>query len=146
MGFKKILCPVDFSPCSRDALRTAAQLAREWSASLVVAHVWQPSQWSFGELAPDVIQAAVDAEQAELRNAEMLAKELGVRVVEPRFLTGSPWDQLVTAVRNDPEIDLIVMGTHGRTGLKHVVMGSVAEKVVRHAPCAVLVIRSREGK
>jgi universal stress protein A len=146
MGFKKILCPVDFSACSSEALKVAAELAREWGASLVLAHVWQPSQWSFGELAPDVIQAAVDAEQAELQKTQVLAKELGVREVEARFLTGAPWDQLVSAARNDPAIDLIVMGTHGRTGLRHVVMGSVAEKVVRSAPCAVLVVRSREGK
>ena len=51
---------------------------------------------------------------------------------------------LVTALRNDPAYDLAVVGTHGRTGLKHVLLGSVAEKVVRHAPCAVLVVRERD--
>jgi nucleotide-binding universal stress UspA family protein len=104
MGFTKIVCPVDFSAGSREALRIAAELARDWSAPLVVAHVWEPPKWSSGEV--------------------MIA--------------------ILSLLKDDPAIDLVVMGTHGRTGLKHVLLGSVAEKVVRHAPCPVLVVRERE--
>lgn len=55
-----------------------------------------------------------------------------------KFLEGAPWDQIISTAREDPAIDLIVMGTHGRTGVKRALIGSVAERVVRHAPCAVM--------
>ena len=148
MSFHKIMVPVDFSPGSRDALRVAASLALEAQAQLVLAHVWQPSQWAIGgefQLAPEVIQDLVDSEQAELAKWKTEAKELGVKEVATRFLTGAAWDQIVDAATDDRSIDLIVMGTHGRTGIKHVLLGSVAEKVVRHAPCPVLVVRVRDG-
>ena len=147
-SFAKILCPVDFSACSREAVRIAAELARDWSAPLVLAHVAEPPRWSTGEvmIAPEVIQDMVDAEQAELENWKTLAKQLGARAVGTRFLTGVAWDAVLALLKDDPAVDLVVMGTHGRTGLKHVLLGSVAEKVVRHAPCPVLVVREREGK
>jgi universal stress protein A len=84
-----------------------------------------------------------DSEEVELAEWKAHAKELGANEVATRVLTGAPWDQIVAAARDDSAIDLIVMGTHGRTGLKHALLGSVAEKTVRHAPCPVLVVRSR---
>jgi nucleotide-binding universal stress UspA family protein len=148
MGFSKIVCPIDFSPCSREALRVAAEFARERSASLVLAHVWEPPKWSTGEIqvAPEVIQDMVDAEEAQLEAWKATAKEFGAREVGTRFLTGVAWDAILALLKDDPAIDLVVMGTHGRTGLKHVLLGSVAEKVVRHAPCPVLVVRDRERR
>lgn len=148
MGFTKIVCPVDFSACSREALRIASELARDWSAALVVAHVWEPPRWSTGEvmIAPEVIQNMVDAEEAELESWKAMAKQLGAREVGTRFLSGVAWDAVLALLKDDPAVDLVVMGTHGRTGLKHVLLGSVAEKVVRHAPCPVLVVRERESK
>jgi nucleotide-binding universal stress UspA family protein len=146
MRFTKIVCPVDFSACSQEALRVATELARDGSAQLVVAHVWEPPRWSSGEvmIAPEVIQNMVDAEQAELENWRTTAKQLGAREVGTRFLTGVAWDAILALLKDDPAVDLVVMGTHGRTGLRHVLLGSVAEKVVRHAPCPVLVVRERE--
>ena len=144
MVFTKILCPIDFSPGSRKALWVAAKLARESSAPLVLVHVWQPSQWTVpGEfqLAPSVIQDMVAAEEAELARWQLLASELGARDVTVKFLTGAAWDQIVALARQDRAVDLIVMGTHGRTGLKHVLLGSVAEKVVRLAKTPVLTLR-----
>jgi universal stress protein A len=145
MGFTRIACPVDFSAGSREALRIAAELARDWSAQLVVAHVWEPPTWSTGEImvAPEVIQDMIDAEEAELENWQATAKQLGAREVGTRFLSGVAWDAILALLKDDPAIDLVVMGTHGRTGLKHVLLGSVAEKVVRLAPCPVLVVRER---
>lgn len=147
MGFAKILCPVDFSPGSRAALRVAAGLARDGSVPLAVVHVWELPRWSSGEiqLAPGVLQDMLDAEEAELAKVKAEAEAIGARQVSTQMLTGVAWDQIVSAASKDPAIDVIVMGTHGRTGLKHVLLGSVAEKVVRHAPCAVLVIREPEG-
>jgi nucleotide-binding universal stress UspA family protein len=146
MGFTKIVCPIDFSPCSREALRVAAELSRDWSAALIVVHVWEPPKWSSGEvtLAPEIVQSTIDAEEAELEVWKTTAKQLGAREVDARFLTGVAWDALVELLKGDPALDLVVMGTHGRTGLRHVLVGSVAEKVVRYAPCAVLVVRDRE--
>jgi nucleotide-binding universal stress UspA family protein len=145
MGFTKIACPVDFSACSREALRVAVELAGK-SGSLVLAHVWEPPRWATGEVpvAPEVIQQMVEAEQAELDKWKATAQQLGAPAVTVRFLTGAAWDAIVSLLKADPEIDLVVMGTHGRTGLQHVLLGSVAEKVVRHAPCPVLVVRDRE--
>lgn len=148
MGFTKIACPVDFSACSREALRIAAELARDWSAPLVVVHVWEPPRWSIREvmIAPEVIQDMVEAEEAELESWTATAKQFGAREVGTRLLSGVAWDAVLALLKDDPAIDLVVMGTHGRTGLKHVLLGSVAEKVVRHAPCPVLVVRARETK
>jgi nucleotide-binding universal stress UspA family protein len=145
VGFSKIVCPIDFSPCSREALRVAAEFARERSAALVIAHVWEPPRWSTGEIqvAPELIQDLIDAEEAQLEAWRTTAAELGAREVGIRFLTGVAWDAILALLKDDPTIDLIVMGTHGRTGLKHILLGSIAEKVVRHAPCPVLVVRDR---
>lgn len=148
MSFHKILCPIDFSPGAREAMRVAVELARDAGASLVLAHVWDRQPWLYNgpdyAIAPGVIQEAVDTAEAELARWKISARELGAKEVATRFLIGAPWDQIVSAARDDRAIDLIVMGTHGRTGLTHVLLGSVAEKVVRHAPCAVLVVRPGE--
>jgi universal stress protein A len=146
MGFHKILCPVDFSAGSREALRVATSIAGESGAALVLAHVWQPPMVGELQFAPRALDGMAESEQAELASWSGLAKELGASAVETRFLTGSPWDQIVHATRDDPEFDLVVMGTHGRTGITHMLMGSVAEKVVRHAPCNVLVVRADSQK
>jgi len=147
MVFHRILCPIDFSSGSREALRVAAELARGSDAALVVVHVWQPTQWAAAEvqLAPGVLQDLLDSEHAELARWRAQATELRGGEVDVKFLTGAPWDQIVGVARADRAIDLIVMGTHGRTGLRHVLLGSVAERVVRHAPCAVLVVREPEA-
>jgi universal stress protein A len=145
MGFSRIVCPIDFSPCSREALRVAAEFTRERSASLVLAYVWEPPKWSTGEIqtAPEGIQDMVDAEEARLEAWKTTAQEFGAREVGTRFLTGVALDAILALLEDDPAIDLVVMGTHGRTGLKHVLLGSLAEKIVRHAPCPVLVVRDR---
>jgi nucleotide-binding universal stress UspA family protein len=147
MAFKRILCPIDFSPPSRLAFEMAAQLARESGGALVLAHVCDPRPWATGEtlLSAEVIQSLVDAAEAELAKWLGRAKELGVERSEKLFVTGVAWDRIVAAAKDDRGIDLIVMGTHGRTGLKHALIGSVAEKTLRNAPCPVLVVRSREA-
>ena len=147
MTWKKILCPVDFSSGASEALDLAAGIAAVDGAELVVLHVWQPPVYIMGEgigLAPEVIQSSVNDAEANLGKWRAEAENRGVRKVTPVFLNGAPWNEVVSLARRDPAIDLIVMGTHGRTGLTHALLGSVAEKVVRHAPCPVLVARSRE--
>ncbi len=147
MGFHKILCPIDFSPCSREAMEQAVALARESGASLVLAHVWEPSAWAIGgEISPEVVSDMVATENTQLEQWKLDAQKLGVTDVAIAFLTGAAWDQIASYARNDRAIDLVVMGNHGRNGIRHVLLGSVAERVVRHAPCSVLVVRTRERK
>ena len=142
MSFAKILCAVDFSAPSRAAMETAVRLARETSgAELTLVHVYYLPVLATPELMLPVnigeIKAAAEKALAGWR-ADALA--LGASRVEAITIQGAPWDMIVDAAKRGGH-DLVVVGTQGRTGLKHVLIGSVAEKVVRHAPCAVLVVR-----
>jgi nucleotide-binding universal stress UspA family protein len=142
--FHRILCPIDFSPGSRRAMEIAIQLAKPAGAELILAHAWHlPAMAAAGEypVPPETVQALVDDAARGLAQAAGEAKDLGARVVTTSFLSGVPWEQLVAALEADPTIDLVVMGTHGRTGLRRLLIGSVTEKVVRHAPCPVLAVR-----
>ena len=146
MAFHKILCPTDFSEPSRRALAVASELAREAGGSLTVCHFWEVTPYVLGGEAPvwPTLYADVAA-SAERKLAEWKreADQLGAPLVSTVLGQGAPWDSIVTLLARDPAFDLVVMGTHGRSGLKHVLLGSVAEKVVRHAPCPVLVVRQR---
>lgn len=144
MAFTKIMCPVDFSPGSQQAMRTAVRIANEQDAELVLVHSWYiPAATFAGDYvyAGDIVQAMTDDAQRALENAVDEARKLGARRVTSRILNGLPWQQIVEAAQREPGLGLIVIGTHGRTGLSRVLMGSVAELVVRHAPCPVLTIR-----
>jgi nucleotide-binding universal stress UspA family protein len=144
MAFTKIMCPVDFSPGSHQAMRTAVRIANEHDAELVLVHSWYipPATFSGDYVyAADVVQGLSDDAQRALENAVGEARNLGARRVTPKMLNGLPWQQIIDAARGEPGLGLIVIGTHGRTGLSRVLMGSVAELVVRHAPCPVLTIR-----
>lgn len=141
MRFKKILVAVDFSPQARQALLAAAALAAESDASLAVAHVWQvPVMGAELPMPAQYIEDMRVAEEKQLAEWTAEAAKLAGKPVASVFELGVPWDTLVDVLRRD-HYDLAVIGTHGRTGIKHVLLGSVAEKVVRHAPCAVLVVR-----
>jgi nucleotide-binding universal stress UspA family protein len=145
MRYRKILCPTDFSDGAREALEAAVGLT-EADGSLLVLHAWDiPAAAMLGEglvlttMYADVPAAAEEALGRWRREAE----RLGARRVEGRLVHGPAWHQIVRAAEADPTIDLIVMGTHGRTGLTRALLGSVTEQVVRHAPCAVLTVRRR---
>jgi universal stress protein A len=144
MSFRKILCPIDFSEGSRRALRLAIeQLAPD--GQLVLVHVWQ-APYVYGpdaELPGSVALETRSIAEGELARWKGEAEQLGARRVSTVMAAGAPWNEIVELARRDPAIDLIAMGTHGRTGLEHVLLGSVAEKVVRHAPCPVLAARIR---
>jgi nucleotide-binding universal stress UspA family protein len=144
MAFKKILCPVDFSPGSQQAMRTAVRLAKERNAELVLVHSWYLPPTAFaGEYvyAAAFVQQFSDDAQRGLKAAVLEAEKLGAPHVTSKLLTGTPWEQIVRAAQSEPAVDLIVIGTHGRTGISRVLLGSVAELVVRHAPCPVLTVR-----
>jgi universal stress protein A len=122
-----ILFATDFSETSVKAGRTAVQFARHFGARLHVLHVVPPA--TDPTLAPGEMAQAV----AELGPGLTITSEIGA---------GLAARQIVACARRQ-SADLIVIGTHGRTGLSHVVLGSVAESVIRHAPCRVLTVPAR---
>lgn len=142
--FRKVLVPVDYSPTSNEALSCAVEIARRYEAELGVVYVYQPTTYavpdSFELFTPSQLAAMESEFQRRLDTTKSELMALGCRNVDAKLLTGAPATEIV----NHAEAwsyDLIVMGTHGRTGVAHALMGSVAEKVVRKAPCAVLTVR-----
>jgi len=140
MPVTKILCPTDFSPGSMQALRVAARIANESRAELVIAHAWYiPPPAVAGEYVfpPYVMQQVIDDAQ---RGLDQAVKEAGAEKVSGTLMSGVAWAEITALLEAQP-FDLCVLGTHGRTGLARILLGSVAEKVIRHAPCSVLVVR-----
>jgi universal stress protein A len=137
MPFEHICVGVDFSEASREALRAAVPFAG--AAQLTLVFVWH-AQHPYTSFSGDEIRAAVDTHDVTMREWIAEAHALGATNVDAIFLAGSPADEIIELVHRDPSIDLVVVGTHGRTGLAHVLLGSVAEKIVRRSPCAVLAI------
>jgi universal stress protein A len=146
--FKKILVPVDFSPSSKLALEYALSLAERFDGSVHVLHAWEVPAY----LRPDltVWSGEVSATLADHAHAEaergMLqfladAKVVGRRNVTSQIASGAPYVTILS-LAEEGKFDLIAMGTHGRTGLSHLVLGSVAEKIVRHSKCPVLTVRA----
>lgn len=144
MRFRKILCPVDFSEGSNAALAVAVRIANESAAELVVAHAWQlPVGASLPEIAlpADLYNDVLVAAKEGLEHAAAKARELGAQNVSSELLGGPAWAEITQLLEHDAAFDLAVIGTHGRTGMSRILLGSVAEKIVRHAPCSVLAVR-----
>jgi nucleotide-binding universal stress UspA family protein len=140
--FRKILLPVDFSPHSDEATRVALELARSFDAPITMVTVFQAPVYPVPEgviAFPNAYAEVMAAASKRLEEKAASARESGVQV-ETKVLEGVVFREIVAMAR-DGDFDLIVLGTHGRTGIKHVLLGSVAEKVVRKAPCAVLTVR-----
>jgi nucleotide-binding universal stress UspA family protein len=142
----KILCPVDFSEASREALDVAAGMARKLEASLTLLHVIQMPALAVPDGAfafpVDAVESAIDKALAEWKK-EVVAE--GVHVVHTQRTIGVPFQEILSAAE-EGGYGLIVIGTHGRTGLDHLLLGSVAERVVRRAPCPVLTVRPRAAR
>lgn len=141
-----ILHPTDFSESAVHAFRLACSLARDHDARLVVLHVATPRYPIVSELVAVPPMAsdidADDAEREELMNRlHGLVPIYGGFPVEYRLEDGEPVERIL-AVAADVGAGLVVMGTHGRTGLTRLLMGSVAEHVVREAPCSVLTVKT----
>ena len=143
----KILVPVDFSDYSREVVTFAADLSRRYEAALHLLHVHQPMTSSL----PDnsVLLTAAQLSRIHetltqlLDDLKQTAQATLSTPVESTFLEGFAANEIVRFAK-DSACDLIVMGTHGRAGFKHWLLGSVAEYVVRTAPCPVLTVRPRQ--
>ena len=149
MKAEKILFPTDFSPTSESALRWATSLARDTGARLLIVHVEEPSTpYMGGEFAIPESPGPAQRELAKLLAlvvpCDQGSDDEGVPY-EHRLLLGDPAPEVVKLAK-DENVDLIVMGTHGRTGLSRLLMGSVAEHVVRRADCPVLTVKQPLGQ
>ena len=137
------LVPIDFSTYAEQALDYAIRLARTLKARLTVLHVIQPVPMAGVDMGVALPEAYLrELEEAVQRDMEeALARVTAAGLTAERVvLYGVPFQEIVETAKAR-QVDLIVMGTHGRTGLMQVLLGSVAEKVVRLAPCSVLVVR-----
>ena len=168
MLYTHILVPTDFSPAANQVLAYAFEEATQHQARLTLLHVLHhhpatevyyvkgapESRTGFvaefggdmcprpGRAPPETIRRDYN-EEALMQLSELVPPSF-TGVWEPQVVAGDPADAIVR-MAEEREVDLIVMGTHGRTGLQHVLLGSVAEKVVRLAPCPVLTVRYKAG-
>ncbi len=143
MAFQKILVPTDFSSHAQHAALVAADLAQRYDAELTLLHVQSAELFDIPEgyvlNLPAQLDQLMTVLGERLAGFQQAMRADGVRRVETRLLRGNIAGEIVAQAQ---EFDLIVMGTHGRTGLQHLLMGSVAERVVRLARCPVLVVRA----
>jgi nucleotide-binding universal stress UspA family protein len=131
----------DFSACSNKAVEWAAAFARQFQAGVCLMHVLEVNYVGsgLGEIEVPVLESEL-RQNAQQQLGQLTQTHLGGITCETVLRLGRPWHE-ITEAAEELGVDMIVMGTHGYTGFKHVLMGSTAERVVRHAPCPVLVVR-----
>ncbi|MBK8259717.1 MAG: universal stress protein [Polyangiaceae bacterium] len=153
MAIARILVPIDFSECAAAAFDYAVGLAKALGAKITLVHVWDvPFLWpSVGDTMVTVPaeEPMTVAQLVKKRAAEELERFIAERPhagveVAARLAMGDPM-RTICSVAQDGNHDLVVMGTHGRTGVSRVLAGSVAENVVRHCPVPVLTVRGTES-
>ncbi len=140
----KIICPLDFSPGSDNALKRARELARALGAELELVHVYQLSAFSIPEagMTLDYIEILKKQAQKALDEHSAQLREPGLRV-STRLLEGDPPHVIVKLAQETPG-SMLVLGSHGRTGFRRLMLGSVAEQVVRAATVPVLTVKLEE--
>jgi nucleotide-binding universal stress UspA family protein len=148
--FKKILAATDFSAPADEAVRRAAEISRRYDAALTLVYVYQPV--TYGGLpeghvvyTPLQMSDLMAAFERRLLGAKHAAEAAGATNVQTELLMG-PTSSELTDYAGAQHFDLIAIGTHGRTGLSRFFLGSVAERVVRTAPCPVLAVRLDETR
>lgn len=140
MNLQKILVPTDFSPYSDAALKLATILARDSGARLLIVHVSEPRPaYTVAGVYASLPSGNEFAESNE--HLEKIAPSDPAVAFERRLVVGSPAEEIVKCATAE-HVDMIVIGTHGRTGVLRLLLGSVAEAVLRHATCPVLSIKS----
>ncbi len=142
INLKKILCPIDHSDCSKEALKYAVSFAMKDEAKLYLLHVIDIR--SFDESLDMMTRQIPDDEtvkQLKTKLFECVPEEIRNDMqIEALVVQGIPFAEIISIAKKN-KVDMIVMGTHGRTGLAHIMIGSVSEKVVRKAHCPVLTVR-----
>lgn len=140
----KVLVPIDFSDYSKSALKYAVNFAKSFNAEIILIYVVEPviypPDFSMGQIAmPSINTEWDDRAKDELQK---LAKSEIIGVVKAKTIikTGKPFVEIIETAKEE-NVDLIIIATHGRSGVEHILFGSTAEKVVRKAPCPVLTLR-----
>jgi nucleotide-binding universal stress UspA family protein len=147
MALQKILVPVDFSPASEKALQYGLSLAAQFSSEILLMHVveapFYPTELGYVPVEVESLNKGIK-QAAEKEMARWSQEHVPADVeVQTLIRVGHPYQEITQAARK-LGADLIVVSTHGYTGLKHVFLGSTAERIVRHAGCPVLVVRENE--
>jgi universal stress protein A len=141
---KKVLVPTDFSDSSKKALNYAVSFARQFGSEIVLIHVLEvDSSLALETFPPICIEELKANSEKTLQNLVRSADEAGITKTTSLTRSGLPAHEIVEAAK-ESDVDLIVIATHGYTGWKHFCIGSTAERVVRAAPCPVLVVREKE--
>ena len=143
----RIIVPIDFSEYSKKAFRYAIDFAHTFRAEMVLVYVVEPivypADFSFGQVAlPSMERELLERGEEQLK--DLIAKEVPDGIVARTAVrSGKPFVEIIQAAKEE-SAELIIIATHGHSGIEHVLFGSTAEKVVRKAPCPVLSIRSPE--
>jgi nucleotide-binding universal stress UspA family protein len=143
-NIKKVLVPIDFSDYSKNALKYAANFSEHFNAEMILIYVVEPiiypSDFSMGQIAIPTINVEMDKRAGEelekLANKE-ISKDLKVKTL---VKTGKPFIEIIETAAEE-NVDIVIISTHGHSGVEHILFGSTAEKVVRKAPCPVLTLR-----
>jgi nucleotide-binding universal stress UspA family protein len=148
LAFKKILVPTDFSDTSSLALKYGRDLAEAYNASLHVLHVVQDPYslpWAAEGLPASLGEILQEWERDAWQRMRALVPDAADHDIKLATRIGSPYPEILRYAEEE-QIDLVVMGTHGRGAVGHMLMGSVAEKMVRKSPCPVLTVREETGR
>ncbi len=143
MIVQHVLVPIDFSATADRALAYAIALAQQLQARLTLLHVLDMTPVTMDEMTVGVVATYLEEQEIEAQHLLQASLERVQRAGlqgDSLLIQGTP-TQTIVDTAGEQRVDLIIMGTHGRTGLAHVFLGSVAEHVVRQAPCPVLVAR-----
>jgi universal stress protein A len=146
LRLKKILAPIDFSPASQNAFKYALRLAQEFGGELTLLYVLEPESMTGFVAIPEAtafVEGDIVAAGKNLRTLIAAAYKGNGKRPHWKLRGGIPSHEIVE-VAKEMDVDLIVIATHGYTGWKHFCIGSTAERVVRAAPCPVLVVREKE--
>lgn len=139
---KKVLVPIDFSDYSKSALKYAVNFSKLFNAEIILIYVVEPviypPDFSMGQIAMPSLNTEWDERAKD--ELEKLAKSEINTSVKTILKTGKPFVEIIETAKEE-NIDLIIIATHGHTGVEHILFGSTAEKVVRKAPCPVLTLR-----
>jgi nucleotide-binding universal stress UspA family protein len=143
-NIKKVLVPIDFSDYSKSALKYAVNFAKSFGAEMYLVYVVEPviypPDFSMGQIAMPSINTEWD-DRARDELAKLAKTEISPDVkVKTIIKTGKPFVEIIETAEEEA-VDIIIISTHGHTGVEHILFGSTAEKVVRKAPCPVLTLR-----
>ncbi|MCB0279405.1 MAG: universal stress protein [Calditrichaeota bacterium] len=144
---KKILFPTDFSDCAEHAFKSAIKMAKRYDADLEVLHVSVlpvSDPYSLGYYYPDSTEAKHMLEKHVKNELKRTIQDQGIKDIKitTKQMTGLSPAPVILKYAKEQEFDMLVIGTHGRTGFRHAVLGSVAEEIVRLAPCSVMTVGS----